>query len=171
MSLRKIAGVLVGLGLIVGLMGAGIGATFTDTATATANISVGTFGISLSSTQGIVTCPAGRLAPDGACTIVYNAPTIQSSAPSSAPFSFTVTENGSMPALIHVVGVVTASGGVTPLATFTDLLGSPADVTLTGVSGAPANAKTYSGGLSWPMLSNNDLGSTHTVTYTITATQ
>jgi hypothetical protein len=38
MNLRKIAGVLVAGGLMVGLLGAGVGATFTDSATATANV-------------------------------------------------------------------------------------------------------------------------------------
>ena len=57
MNLRKVAGLLVAGGLMVGLLGAGVGAQFTDSATATANVAVGTFGMSITAVA-----PAGGTA-------------------------------------------------------------------------------------------------------------
>ena len=153
MSLRKVASVLVGLGLVIGLMGAGIGASFTDTATATANIHVGTFNIDISSTApGVVTV-------DGT-SVTYTCPTIQSSAAGSCAFPFTVTSTGSIPATV-TVAVTTA-----PASPFVDLLGSQAPVTLN-----QGQAHTYAGGVSWPELGNSNLGAATSITYTVSAVQ
>ena len=149
MTLRKIAAALAALGLVLGLVGAGVSATFQDTASAEMTIHVGTFDIEISSTQGSVVGD----------TVTFHAPTIQSSAPGSAPFVFTVTSTGSIPALIHVA--VTDPG--TP---FTDLLGPLADFTLN-----QGQSHVFHAGLAWPELGMSDLGDGHAITYTITATQ
>ncbi len=43
MSIRKVVGLLAGFALAVGLIGAGVGASFTSSVTAQENIKVGTF--------------------------------------------------------------------------------------------------------------------------------
>jgi hypothetical protein len=158
MALRKVAGLLIAFGLVVGLMGAGVGATFTDSATAVANINVGTFGIQITSstTGAVIDSSAGQL---GGWThsVTYSCPTIQSSAAGTCPLEFTITNMGSMPATITIVAS-------TPAAPFTA-------VAITAVSPLAAGAHTdYNGGISWPTLGNANLGQSTSVTYTITAT-
>ena len=93
MSLRKIAGLLAAVGLAVGLIGSGVGAVFVDQVTATQNIDVGTFGCKIVSAT---TARRRRIAGDGK-SVTYTSPTITSSAPGNAPFSFTVKNTGSIP--------------------------------------------------------------------------
>jgi hypothetical protein len=154
MTLRKIASLLVAFGLVLGLFGAGISAQFTDQATAGMTIQVGTFDISVTSAQGTVSCPAGL----NVCTVSYTASTIQSSAAGTSPFVFTVTSNGSIPALIHV----TATSPATP---FADVLVPVADFTLNN-----GGSHVFNAGLSWPELINGNLGMSTSITYTILAT-
>ncbi len=149
MSLRKIAVLLAAGGLAVGLIGGGVGAQFTDQVKAIQNITVGTFGCSIASTQGTV---VGK-------TVTYNG-TLTSSAAGSAPFDFTVAPTGSIG--VHAVVSVTTA----PLSPFTALMPSytVADI-------AVGNSFTFTGaGLSWPTLDNNQLGKTYSVTYTVDCT-
>ena len=146
MSLRKIAGILMAAGLLLGLIGSGVGASFTDSVKAVQHINVGTFGCSITSPQGTVS-PNGK-------TVTYNAPEILSSAAGSSPFSFTVTSTGDIPALVHVTQT-------TPAAPFTSLLVAPADVALAAFA-----STTYAAGLQWPELGTADLGKTFSITYT-----
>jgi hypothetical protein len=145
---------------MLGLVGAGVSATFTDGATAAMNVHVGTFNINVSSAQGAVACTPGLPGQEtgSACTITYNAAEIRSSVASSAPFAFTVTSTGTIPALIHVTAT-------TPPAPFTDVLGAVADFTLT-----QGESHTFNAGLGWPELFNGDLGDSASITYTILAT-
>lgn len=149
--MRKIATLLVALGLTLGLLGAGISATFTDSATANMSVSVGTFNIDLSSSTPGAVVNGGNVS--------FTVPSLQSSAAGSAPFVFTVTSTGSIPALIHVTAT-------TPAAPFTDALGPVADFTLT-----QGQAHVFNAGLAWPELFNGDLGKSAAVTYTVSATQ
>ncbi len=151
--MRKIATLLVALGLTLGLLGAGISATFTDNASATMTVQVGTFDISLASSQGTVDCPAGL----GVCTVTYTAPDIMSSTAANAPLTFTVTSNGTIPAKIHVTAT-------TPAAPFTDMLGPVADFTL-----GQNESHVFNGGIAWPELFNAQLGMSTSVTYTVAA--
>jgi hypothetical protein len=140
--------------LALGLVGTGIQASFTDRATTSESVSVGTFGIEVSATQqGAVVSPDKH-------SVTFTVPTIMASAASSAPFQFTVKSTGSIPALIHVTQTA-------PLAPFTSLLANPvADVTLD-----QNETQVYDAGLSWPELTNADLGKTTSITYTIDATE
>jgi predicted ribosomally synthesized peptide with SipW-like signal peptide len=160
MTLRKAAGLLIAAGLMIGLIGAGVSATFTDSATAVANISVGTFGIQVTSStaNAVVDSSSGQL---GGWThsVTLACPTIQSSAAGSCPLEFTVTNKGSMPATIVITAAV--SGG--------DAQFSAIPVTATSPLAASA-ATDYNGGIQWSALSNGDLGANASVTYTITAT-
>lgn len=94
MTLRKAAGLLLALGLTLGLLGAGVSASFTDSAHADMAISVGTFDITLTSALG-------QVSADGD-TVTYAAPTIARSDADSALFTFTVHNGGTMAAAIHV---------------------------------------------------------------------
>ena len=80
MSLRKVASVLVGLGLVIGLMGAGVGASFTDSATATANITSARFASPSARARG------GVVSQREPHRHLHAAPTIQSSAAGRCPF-------------------------------------------------------------------------------------
>jgi predicted ribosomally synthesized peptide with SipW-like signal peptide len=163
---RKLAGILAGLGLGVGLLGTGVFASFTDSATATDNIAVGTFGITVSSTTpGATVVNTGN----GQHSVTFTAPAIQSSVAGQTALDFKVADTGSMPATITV-----ASNGGMPLfaAPWADLLSNPGAEQLSPspISGSQINSYDYTGGIQWGALSNSDLGSSHSVTYTVSAT-
>ena len=143
----------------LGLLGAGVSASFTDGGTAQESVSVGTFGITVSSSQGTCSDTGGK----NMWTCTYTAPTILSSAAGSAPYSFKVTGAGSIPAVVRV----TSNGGSPAFASpWSDLFTAPAAQTLAnGVS------YTYSGGIAWSTLSDANLGQMQSVTYTIAATE
>ena len=91
MSVKKVAGLVAGFALVVGLIGGGVSAAFTDSVSAVQNIHVGTLACSISSASGTV---VGK-------TLTYTVvPDIASSAPGSAPFSFTVSNTGTIPAVL-----------------------------------------------------------------------
>ena len=148
MSLRKIAALLAALGLIVGAIGSGVGAQFFDSVTANEHISVGTFECK------IVSPSDGIIAGDGK-SVTYTAPTIMSSAPGTAPFSFTVENTGS------ITDVLTVS--VSAVSAPFSIIGAPfAPVTLTY-----PGTHTYNTGIAWSELSNANLGTSGTVTWTV----
>jgi hypothetical protein len=157
MSIRKVAGLLVAFGLMVGLISSGVGASFTDSATAVANIHVGTFSIAISSTtpNAVVDGVVGG----NAKTVTLACPTIQSSAAGTCPLEFTITNTGSIPANITVA--ITSA----PASPFTDILGPVTPFQL-----AAGAHQDFNGGVSWPTLTNSQLGSSTSITYTITAT-
>jgi predicted ribosomally synthesized peptide with SipW-like signal peptide len=152
MRTRKIALMAAVAALALLLVGAGLRAAFTDSATATQNVSVGTFGIELSSDT-----PGAVVVDDH--TITFTADKIMSSAPGQAPFSFTVTSTGSIPVVIGV--------SATPLsAPFSDLLGPVTDVPL-----VEGGSTTFDGGIAWTELGNDEIGDAVSITYTITANE
>ena len=149
MSLRKVAGLLVAFGLAAGLIGAGVGAQFTDQVKANENISVGTFSCK------IVQQSDGVIAPDGK-SVEYTAPSPTNSAPGSAPFSFTVQNTGDITQVLQV--------SMSPVGSpFSSILAAPVpDVILT------ANAThTYSAGLQWGELTNANLNTSGSIIYTV----
>jgi hypothetical protein len=147
-SLRKTAGLLAAFGLMVGLIGGGIGAVFTDQVTADEQISVGTF-------ECLIVEPSdGIIAGDGK-SVSYTAPTIMSSAPGSAPFSFTVAATGSIPAVLQV--------STSPVSAPFSIIGAPfADQVV-----AYPGTYTYNTGVQWAELTSDNEGATGTVTWTI----
>ncbi len=154
MSLRKVVGLLAGFALAVGLIGAGVGAQFTDLVTAKENINVGTF-----QCQIVAATPVGPstvIAADGK-SVTYTAPTIVSSAPGSAPFSFTVQNTGSIAQQLTV--------STSPvLSSPWSIIGAPfAPVPL-----AAGDSTTYNTGVQWTELSNANLGQQGTVTWNVT---
>ncbi len=150
---RKIAMVLASMALGVSLIGVGVNASFTSAATATDKIQVGQFGVQISSTT-----PGAVLSGN---TITLNGATIQSSAAGSQPLEFTITNTGTMPALLHVAS---SDGMVAP---FSDMLSPvPGDVTI-----PVGGHQDYNGGIQWGALGNAQLGQAVSITYTVTASQ
>jgi hypothetical protein len=139
-------------GLMVGLIGAGVGANFTDSATAVANISVGTFNVDISTTV------PGAVTVDGT-SVTITCPTIQSSVAGTCAFPFTITSTGTIPANISIAVTIA------PAAPFTDALGAVAPFVLT-----QGQSHLFNGGLAWPELTNTQLGMSFSITYTISAT-
>ena len=133
---------------MVGLIGGGIGAAFTDRVTAEEHISVGTF-------ECLIVQPSdGIIATDGK-SVSYTAPTIMSSAPGSAPFSFTVAATGSIPAVLQV--------STSPVSAPFSIIGAPfADQTV-----SYPGTYTYNTGVQWTELTSANEGATGTVTWTI----
>ncbi len=154
MTLRRLAAVVAALALTVGLIGAGVGASYSDSASAQQNVSIGTFGIEISSTV-----PGAVVSPDKH-SVTFAAPMIVSSAASSVQFPFTVKSTGSVPVGIKI-------SQTAPLAPFTSLLVAPVADELLGQNAT----HEYMGGLQWPMLVNADLAKVTGITYTATATE
>ncbi len=158
-GIKTAAVMLAAGGLGVGLIGSGVRASFTDTGSATANVAVGTFGISLSSsTPSAVVVNTGTAGSD-THTVTLTCPTIQASTAGSCPLDFKVTNTGSMPA---TVTVASSDGFSSP---WSDNFTNPGPQTI-----AAGGNYDYTGGIKWTALSDADLGSSHSVTYTITAT-
>ena len=148
MTLRKTAALLATIGIMAGLIGSGVGASFFDSVTASENISVGTF-------ECLIVPPSdGVIAGDGK-SVSYDAPEITSSAPGSAPFSFTVQNTGSIDAMLSV--------SVSPVGAPFSSIGAPFDDAHV-VAGA---THLYNAGLQWGELTNANLGTSGTITYTV----
>jgi hypothetical protein len=153
MRYSKAAILLATAGMSLGLIGAGLSAAFTDEGTVVQDVSIGTFGIQLSTES------AGCVVNVDAHSITCTAPEISSSAPGSAPVSFTVTSTGEIPVVVNV----TQSSLALP---WSSLLAPPAPVTL--VQGA---STTYNAGLAWGELGKDELGDAVSVTYTVDAAE
>ena len=149
MSLRKLAGLAAGLALSAGLIGSGVSAAFTSSVSAAQAINVGTFGCQITASS------AGTIA-SGNTSVTYDAPTIISSAASSSPFTFTVTNTGSIPAKLHLTQTV-------PAAPFTSLLAAPVNDVILNQN----DTHTYNAGLSWPELTNDNLGQSVSISYSV----
>jgi hypothetical protein len=159
MSVRKIAGLFAGFALATGLIGAGVGASFTDTATAVANVKVGTFGLSITSTtQGAVVVNTGSAGND-VHTVTFQCPPIQSSAPGTCPLQLTLTNTGTMPINVAVswstVAVPFQAIPLPPL--YGIVVGDHIDISQAGIM--------------WQALTDANLGQSYSVTYTFTATE
>jgi len=151
--LRKIAALLVALGLTLGLLGAGISASFSDTATANQAVSVGSFGCAISSTV------AGATVSNANHTVTFPPLALTSSVAGTSAMPFTVKSTGTIPVKVHVTQT-------TPPAPFTSTLPAPADVNL-----ALNETHVYAGGLSWTELGNSSISAAFTMTYTATCTE
>jgi hypothetical protein len=155
-NLRKTAGLLAVAGLVVGLLGSGVGAIFYDQVTGTENIVVGTFdcqvtGVSDNGTKGSF----------DANSATYNAGTIMSSAPGSAPFTFTVQNFGTIPMVLSVSAPVW--GGSPGLdGSFSGI--APVLSSATLAAGASATVTT---GIQWTTLDNADLGTSGWARWTV----
>ncbi len=154
MSLRKVAGLLVVSGLVLGLIGGGVGAQFTGTLLATENIDVGTFSCR------IINPSDGTVAGD-LQSVTYTAPTIMSSAAGSAPFSFTVQNNGSINQQLTITA--SAVGGTLNSSKFSAMTVTPASP----VALAAGASQAISTGIQWTLLDNTDLGDSGWVTWTV----
>jgi hypothetical protein len=153
MNLRKTAGLLMAFGLVIGLVGTGVGASFVDQVKATENIAVGTFGCEI--TDG-----DGTIAGDGS-TIDYNAPTITSSAAGNAPFTFTVRNFGSIDQQLTVTA--SAASGSLNSSKFTAMTLAPASP----VALAAGASQVFNTGIEWTELNSSDLGDSGFIRWTV----
>jgi len=156
MSLRKVVGLLAGFALAVGLIGAGVGAVFTDSVTAQENINVGTFGCAISSTSP--GAALGDWQANGYHSVTYTAPTITSST-GNAPFNFTVTSTGTIPVQVTVIQPSLS-------APWSSLLVDPGPQNLTAFPNS-GDSYTYNAGLAWAGLTNTNLGTSGSATWTV----
>jgi hypothetical protein len=152
MSLRKIAALLAAGGLAVGLLGSGVGASFFDQVQAIQDVQVGTFGCEVSSTTSGASLGNYVNGHPHSVSITTD---IQSST-GSAPFDFTVTSIGSIPVAISVVQPALSGP-------WSSLLTDPGTKFLTSLG----DSYTYNAGLAWAGLTNSDLGTTGSATWTV----
>ena len=156
--MRRLAGILVIAALALGALGAGVGASFMDSASAALNINVGTFSCSVSSTDPNVTVVNDH-------SITFALPLITSSAAGSSYVqNVKVTNSGSMPELVHwtfATGGTIAWSPSGRMSYATDSMST--DATLAG--GA---SQTYTGniGFVWTALAMADLGQSAQLTMT-----
>ena len=153
MTLRKVAGLLAAFGITVGLIGSGVGAAFQGQVTANEDISVGTFSCQ------IVDPSMGTISADHT-SVTYTVPPITSSAAGSAPFSFTVKNTGSITQVL-TVGAPTQGGALG--GDFSAMPASPSPVGL-----AAGASQVITTGIQWSTLTNDDLGRTGSMTWTVT---
>jgi len=149
MSLRKIAGLLVVSGLVLGLIGGGVGAVFQDQVTATEDISVADFECL------IVDATAGALIAGDQKSVSYTAPIIDSSAAGSAPYFFDVRNTGD----INAVLTVSTSSVSAPFS----IVGFP----FAAVPLAPNATHRYNTGVQWTELGQVNAGTSGAVTWTV----
>lgn len=154
MTLRKIAAALAAFGLLVGVIGSGVAAQFVDHVTAQENINVGTFACKIVS----ATPASAQIAANGK-SVTYTAPTINSSAPGIAPFSFTVQNTGSIDQAL-TVSMTGQAGNLT--SKFSDIPATPPSFTLTAGS-----TQLIATGIQWTELDNTDLGRSGSMTWTV----
>jgi hypothetical protein len=153
-SLRKAAALLAATGLLVALFQAGVGANFTDQVTAIQNITVGTFGCAVDASGTGVSL--GDYQNGHPHSVTYTVPTtINSSAPSSAPFSFSVQNYGSIDATLTIA----ASGTSAPFS----IMNAP----FSSVPLPASGSASISTGIQWTALNNSNLGQTVTATWTV----
>jgi hypothetical protein len=160
----KLPRIVTGLGLFglaVGLIGTGVGASFTDSATAALNINVGTFSCQVSSTDPHAVASGN--------SVTINLPDITSSA-SGNDFvtDVTVKNTGSMPQIVHWTE---ATGGTItwqPVGRMGYGAGTNGDPLSTDLTLTPGASHTYTGGIGfmWAELTNADFGKSASVTYT-----
>jgi len=155
MSLRKVAGLLGAFGLAIGLVGGGVSAAFTDQVTAAEHVHIGTFSCKITAATPNTGTPIPVIAADGK-SVSYPPSNILSDVAGSKPFSFTVTNMGTIPMVL----TVTQNALTAP---FSSILADPvAPVIL--ASGA---TQTYDAGIAWTELFNPNISQVVQITYTV----
>ena len=155
MSLRKTVGLLAGFALAVGLIGAGVSASFTDSVSAVQHINVGTFGCAISSTSPGASL--GAYVNGYAHSVSYS--TAITSSTGTAPFNFTVTSTGTIPVQVTVTQPALS-------APWSSLLVDPGPQNLTAAGNA-GDSYLYNAGIAWAGLTNADLGTSGAATWTV----
>ena len=129
----------------------GSGAQFLSSVTAQQNINVGRFDCMIATanhTTGAVIAADGK-------SISYTVPTITSSAAGSAPFFFDVLNSGSINQTLTITNTAVGS----PFS----VIGSP----FIAVPVAPSTVAAVHTGVRWGELTNENLGATGAVTWTV----
>jgi hypothetical protein len=160
MNARKVATTLGVAGLALGLLGAGVGATYTDSATAAQNISVGTFSCRVSATD-----PHAVVSGN---SVTINLPPILSSASSNYLMDVTVTNTGTIPQIVHWSAATGGTIAWQPSGRMGYAMGTSGDPMTTDLKLVGGASHTYVGaiGFMWAQLTNADFGQSAQVTYT-----
>ena len=158
---RKFAGLVVTAGIALALIGAGVNASYTDSGSATDHVTVGTFGCALSSTD------PNMVISNGGHTATLNWPAINSSAAGSAYSNLTVTNTGSMAAIVHWTEATSGTITWQPTGRMGYTIGSTGNLLSTDLNLAAGANHSYSSlGFQWATLTNADLGASASVSYT-----
>jgi hypothetical protein len=153
---RKRLTILLALALTVvmayGVIGSG--AAFLKSVTAQEQIQVGTFECLI-----VAASPAEAVIAADGKSVSYVAPTINASAPGSAPFAFTVQNTGSIPQTLTVATSATSA----PFS----IIGAPFAARALAANGSTV----YATGVQWTELNNDNLGAEGTVTWTVSCNE
>jgi hypothetical protein len=155
MALKKVVVLLAAFALSAGLLGAGVGAQFTGQVSAQENLNVGTFGCRISTDNTAVQVVTNSTTND---SLYYDAGTIISSVAGSKPLSFTVTSTGTIPVQLNIAAT-------TPPTPFLDLLTIPNPSVV--LSPTTQLSYTFNAGISWPELTNTNLGQSASIAYVV----
>ena len=170
MNLRRTAAFVAAAGLTAGLVGAGVSASWTDSATAAGTFTVGTLHCAVSSTD-----PSAVVSGN---SVTITAPPILSSAAGNYLTSMTVTNTGSITEVVHWTE---ATSGTLPANRWSPTgpmgyaTGAGSDLLSTDLTLNGGASHTYANGIgfiwanaggSGVQLGNADEGMTATVTYT-----
>jgi hypothetical protein len=167
MSLRKVAGLLAAFGLTVGLIGGGVGATWTDQVTANQVLNIAPFSCAITAENGVGITPTH--------SITYTVPTIVHSTAGIAPFTFTVTNSGGVAMDLAVVAPAAAAPfAITPLTwdlSATNVASGASRVASTGVSWTDLTGYAGTGPytFTWTVNCNETAGATAGATVTFTS--
>jgi hypothetical protein len=161
MGLRKLAGLIAGASLAIGLIGAGVGATFTSASSANENITVGDMSI-----QAALNGPGPNVQTPVACTVHVV------TASGSYVCTLKVTKSGDIVPSDLKVAVTIGAGGVNEPGKWSVSDGSASGTlaqTLLWDYPSPSFAfhKTFT--VTWTDLGNTSMDNSVTLVYTVTA--
>jgi hypothetical protein len=182
MNLRKITTLVIGAGLMLSLVGAGVGATFTWSGTATQPITIETLALSLNSTTSGATVSGNSLTCP--TIVVDNSAGFVMGGEAVPVCNVTIASVGTMPAR-NVSAFMTVTSNGAELGSFqvaqtgligpaTHLLSAPANTPLGAAVAFPASVNLtfdYGDDIGTPELTNVSMGKTITVTFSFTTAQ
>jgi predicted ribosomally synthesized peptide with SipW-like signal peptide len=155
MNLRKTAALLAAAGLTAGLVGAGVSASWTDSATAAGTFTVGTLHCAVSSTD-----PSAVVSGN---SVTITAPPITSSAAGNYLTSMTITNTGS---ITEVVSWTEATSGTLPANRWQPTgpmgyaTGAGSDLLSTNLTLAGGASHTYANGIGFQWANADPVGGT-----------
>lgn len=161
MGLRKLAALAAGASLALGLIGAGVGATFTASQSADENITVGDMAI-----QAVLNGPGPNVLTPAACTVHVI------TASGSYLCTLKVTQSGDIVPTDLKVAVTIGAGGVNEPGKWSVSDGSVSGTlaqTLLWDYPSPAFPFNKAFTVTWTDLGNTSMHNNVTLTYTVTA--
>lgn len=164
MTIKKAAAVIAAAGLSLGLVGLGVGASYSDSATVSQGVSVGagSFGCQLSSTD------PNMVISNGGHTATLNWPDINNSAAGSDYSNITVKNTGSIALVTHWTEATSGTIAFQPAGRMGYTVGGGANLLSTDIGLAAGTSHSYDNvGFQWAQLTNADEGQSASVAYTV----